>query len=125
MATKVERHAARRGTAWTVVEEPEDVAARLPALGADAILVDCATLWLAGRIEAGLDPEAETERLIGAARAAGCPVVVVTNELGWGIVPADAATRAFREAHGAMNRALAAAADAVTLVVAGLPVALK
>lgn len=125
MAAKIARHSARRGPGWTVIEEPGDVAARLPGLGARAILIDCATLWLSNMLEAGRDPELETRRLANAVRAVRCPCVMVTNELGWGIVPADAATRAFREAHGRMNQALAAAADEVVLVAAGLPITLK
>ncbi len=125
MAARIVRHAARRGPTWTLVEEPGDLAARLPGLGARAILLDCATIWLANRLSDGLDAAGETARLVAALGRAGCPVVVVTNELGQGIVPADAATRAFREAHGAMNQALAAAADRVVMVVSGLPMELK
>ena len=125
MAAKIARHAARRGPGWTLVEEPGDVAARLPTLGAEAILLDCATIWLANRLGEGLEPEAETGRLIEGIAAAGCPVTVVTNEIGWGVVPMDAGTRAFRDAHGTMNRALAAAAERAVLVVAGLPLELK
>ena len=125
MAVKIARHAERRGPGWTLVEEPGDVAARLPALGAEAILLDCATIWLANRLDEGLDAGVETGRLIAGIAAAGCPVTVVTNEIGWGVVPMDAGARAFREAHGAMNRALAAAAGRAVLVVAGLPLVLK
>ena len=125
MAAKIGRHAARRGGDWTLVEEPGDVAGRLPALGARAILLDCATIWLANRMEAGRDPAAETARLLRGIGDAGCPVVVVTNELGGGMVPMDAGARAFRDAHGAMNQALAAAAGRAVLAVAGLAVELK
>ncbi len=125
MAARIARHAARRGPAWTLVEEAGDLAARLPGLGARAILVDCATIWLANRLWEGCDGAAETARLVAAMRGAGCPVIVVTNELGQGIVPANAEARAFREAHGAMNQALAAAADRVVMVVSGLPLELK
>lgn len=125
MQGRIARHAARRGSGWRVVEEPGDVAGRLPSLGAEAILLDCATIWLANRLAEGLDPARETARLVDGLAAAACPAVVVSNELGWGIVPADPETRAFRQAHGEMNQALAAAAERVVLVTAGLPLELK
>ena len=101
------------------------MAEAVSALREGAVLVDCATLWLANLLEAGRDPEAEGAALAGALAAARAPVVVVTNELGGGLVPMDAGARAFRDAHGRLNQALAARADLVVLVVAGLPLALK
>lgn len=119
---KIVRHQLARGPGWTTWEEPLEVGDRVRALDG-AVLVDCATLWLANAMEAERAHEAEA---LGAALAgAGAPVVVVSNELGWGMVPMDAGMRAFRDAHGRMNQALAARADLVVLVASGLPLALK
>ena len=127
MAERIRRHRARRGDAWATIEEPLEVAAAVKAhASAESILlVDCLTLWLSNLMAAGRDPRAETEKLIEAFRAAAGPSVVVTNEVGGGIVPENALARAFRDHAGSMNQAVAAAADRAVLVVAGLPVVLK
>ena len=125
VARKIDHHKLERGAGWTTWEVPLDVAEAVSALREGAVLVDCATLWLANLLEAGRDPEAEGAALAGALAAARAPVVVVTNELGGGLVPMDAGARAFRDAHGRLNQALAAQAGLVVLVVAGLPLALK
>jgi adenosylcobinamide kinase/adenosylcobinamide-phosphate guanylyltransferase len=120
---KIDRHQLARGDGWTTSEVPLDVGAHVGALEGGVALVDCATLWLANSMEAGRPEDAEA--LAGALAEARVPVVVVTNELGLGLVPMDAGARAFREAHGRMNQALAARAGLVVLVTAGLPLALK
>ena len=124
---RIRRHQLVRGPRWSTSEVPLDVGECVRALAArsDAALVDCATLWLANAMEAGLDVEAEGERLAEALARAALPVVVVSNELGQGMVPMDAGARAFRDAHGRLNQALAARASLVVLVVAGLPLVLK
>lgn len=139
---KVNRHILARGPDWTTSEVPldlvryatsdvlqaDDAMARGAAPGMappDGMLVDCATLWLANLIEAGRDPGSEGPALAEALAAAVVPVVVVSNELGQGIVPMERASRAFRDAHGRLNQVLAARADLVVLVVAGLPLVLK
>lgn len=123
MAAKIATHAARRGAGWRVVEAPLDPA---PALrGPHPVLFDCATMWLTNHLMAGSDLELAREALLEALTASPAPVAVVTNEVGQGIVPADALTRRFREAQGRLNIALAARADCVVQVVAGLPNVLK
>ena len=88
------------------------------------VLVDCLTLWLSNRMHANADLEAEFARLEGAlARAA--PTVLVSNEVGSGIVPDNALARRFRDAQGRLNQRMAARADRVVLMVAGLPLTLK
>ena len=120
---KISQHQLARGPGWTTAEVPLEVAAHVSGLARGVALVDCATLWLANAMEAGRGGEAAG--LAAALQAARVPVVVVTNELGWGLVPMDAGARAFRDAHGRMNQALAARAGLVVLVTAGLPLALK
>ena len=122
---RIRRHEIARGPRWATSEVPLDLARHLAGPSSDATLVDCATLWLANLMEAGRDPEAEGAVLRAALARARAPVVVVSNELGFGMVPMDAGARAFRDAHGRMNQGLAAAADLVVLVCAGLPLALK
>ena len=130
---RIRRHEVERGAEWSTSEVPIEVAAEVEGLGGrlgdepapDAVLVDCATLWLANVMEAGLDPEVEGPALAEALARARPPVVVVSNELGQGMVPMDAGARAFRDAHGRMNQMLAARAGLVVLVAAGLPLVLK
>ena len=127
MAERVRRHQARREAHWRTVEAPLDLGAAIVAeteLGA-AVLVDCLTLWLSNLMEAGRDPAAETEDLIRALGQAGGPVVIVSNEVGLGIVPDNALARAFRDHAGRMNQRIAEIANTVFFVAAGLPLRLK
>lgn len=126
MAARIAEHRARRDRRWRDRPAPLDLAGALEATDRDgARLVDCLTLWLSNLMQADRDPAAETERLVAALGAQESPVILVTNEVGFGIVPDNALGRAFRDAAGRMNQAVAAAADEVELVVAGLPLVLK
>ena len=89
------------------------------------MLVDCLTLWLSNALLAGADIEAEIERLDSAVARAAAPVVLVANEVGFGIVPDTALGRRFRDAQGMLNQRIAARANRVLLVVAGLPLTIK
>ena len=124
MAERIARHRAERGPDWRTVEAPLALAEALEGLAKDEIaVVDCLTLWLSNLMHAGRDPEAETLGLIKA--LAGREVILVSNEVGLGIVPEHPLGRRFRDAAGRMNQALAAAADNALFVVAGLPLVLK
>lgn len=126
MEAKRDKHRADRGPSWETIEASLDVASALPGLPERAgVLLDCATMWLSNHLFAESDLEAETTRLLDALRACPAMVTVVTNEVGHGIVPADALTRRFREAQGRLNIALAAQAGSVALVTAGLPLWIK
>lgn len=127
MAARIAAHRARRGDAWTTVEAPLALAAALRqvAPGAGAVLVDCLTLWLSNLLAAGRDPAAEGDRLIAALPALAGPVVFVSNEVGLGVVPDNALARAFVDHAGRLHQDLAAAAQSVVYVTAGLPVPLK
>jgi adenosylcobinamide kinase / adenosylcobinamide-phosphate guanylyltransferase len=127
MAERIRLHRARRGARWTTIEEPLEIRARLDR---DAsldrpVLVDCLTLWLANLLEAGRDPARESEALVAALPALNGPVVFVANEVGLGIVPENALARAFRDHAGRLNQAVAARADRVIFLAAGLPLVLK
>ncbi|MCU0912469.1 MAG: bifunctional adenosylcobinamide kinase/adenosylcobinamide-phosphate guanylyltransferase, partial [Rhodobacteraceae bacterium] len=89
------------------------------------VLVDCLTLWLANRMLAGADPEAESGGLVDALAAHRGPVICVSNEVGWSIVPDNALARAFRDEQGRLNQRVAAGADLVVAAMAGLPLVLK
>lgn len=126
MAAKVARHRDLRGSGWTTVEEPLDVGATLSQRAPDsAVLVDCATLWLTNVLLADHDVPAASAAFVQALAECAAPVVVVSNEVGQGIVPDNALARRFRNAQGALNQAIAAQADRVVVVMAGLPLVLK
>ena len=126
MGRKIKQHQDRRGAGWRTIEAPLNVPAALAQARPDeAVLLDCATLWLTNHLLAESDLEAEETGLIKAITACPTPVIVVTNEVGAGIVPENALARRFRNAQGALNQRLAAAADSVVTVMAGLPLVLK
>lgn len=126
MRTKIAAHRARRGAGWTTMEAPLDLAAPLASATPDQIvLLDCATLWLTNQMLAERDLVLERTRLIDALSTCAAPVIVVSNEVGSGIVPDNALSRQFQGAQGQLNQALAAHADLVVQVIAGLPNVLK
>lgn len=126
MAHKVKRHRDQRGDAWATIEEPVDVATVLGSVRADqAVLLDCATLWLTNIMLGDHDLARESARLIDALTTCEGTVVVVSNEVGQGIVPDNALSRRFRNAQGTLNQQMAARAGLVVAVMAGLPMTLK
>ena len=127
MGERIARHRARRGEGWTTVEAPLDLAAalRTPARGAPGVLVDCLTVWLGNLMHAGRDIDREGRSLLESLTGPEAPVVLVANEVGLGVVPDNPMARAFRDHAGRLNQALAARADRVVLVTAGLPQVLK
>ncbi len=127
MSARIAAHRARRGSAWTTLEEPLDLAGTIDAHAARGapILVDCLTLWLSNLMHARSDIDVETGRLCAALKSAEGPVVLVSNEVGLGIVPDNALARAFRDHAGRIHQRVAQAARDVVFVAAGLPLALK
>lgn len=141
MTRRIDRHRARRPAAWGCVEEPLHLAATLEQLAAPntCLLVDCLTLWLsnllfagraAAQAEAGEPVDCpllavETSALLAALPRLPGRVILVSNEVGWGIVPMHPVSRLFADEQGRLNQRVAAACDHVTLVAAGLPVTLK
>ncbi len=127
MRARIAAHRAQRGADWITLDVPLDLAASLrrEARAGRAVLVDCLTLWLSNLMQAARDVAAETRDLCAALAQVDCPVVLVANEIGLGIVPDNALARAFRDHHGRLNQGIAAAADRVVFVAAGLPLTLK
>lgn len=125
MAERIARHRRERGAGWTTIEEPRRLVEALGRAAGDVCLVDCLTLWLSNIMRDGLDAEAETARLCEALPAFPAPLVLVSNEVGLGLVPETAAGRAFRDAQGRLNREVAAVCERVEFVAAGLPLGLK
>ena len=128
MAERVAAHRAQRPPDWGLVEEPLALgrALRTTAAPNGLVLVDCLTLWLANALAAGEERfAAERDELLRALETAAGPVVLVSNEVGSGIVPMGAGTRRYADEAGRLNQAVAARAERVVLVVAGLPWTLK
>jgi adenosylcobinamide kinase/adenosylcobinamide-phosphate guanylyltransferase len=125
MAARIGAHRARRGAGWTTVEVPRDLAATFSAHPQAPMLVDCLTLWLSNLMMADAVIDTEFDRLERALAKATVPVVLVANEVGSGIVPDNALARRFRDLQGWLNQRIAARADQVVLVVAGLPLFVK
>lgn len=129
MEARIARHRVDRGEGWITLDAPHDVVSALSAAAARnaPVLVDCLTLWLSNRLLADADLETESADLVDALSAAArrVPVVVVSNEVGQGIVPDNALARRFRDAAGRLHQRVAAAAGRVELVFAGLPLTLK
>ncbi len=125
MRARIAHHRARRPADWRTIEEPLHLAAALAReAGAErCLIVDCLTLWLSNVILA--EREDEIDALLAALPKLPGHLILVSNEVGFGIVPENALARRFRDAQGWLNQQIAAFADNVTLVVAGLPLALK
>lgn len=127
MVARIATHRAERPVHWDTLEEPRDIAGALRARGDqyDTVVIDCLTLWVANVMELGGTPAEWVEPVIAAYRAGRANWVVISNEVGLGIVPDNSLARRYRDALGAVNQLVAAAADRVTLLVAGLAVELK
>jgi adenosylcobinamide kinase / adenosylcobinamide-phosphate guanylyltransferase len=127
MAARIARHAILRGARWSLVEEPIAlaVALRREARKERIVVVDCATLWLTKLILQQADFAGATQDLAQSVAQLAGPVIFVSNEVGAGIVPANALARAFRNAQGLLNQALAEACEAVVLLNAGIALCLK
>ncbi len=127
MAARIREHRARRGDRWVTREAPLELAAALveEARAERPVLVDCLTLWLGNLMGAGRDVAAERLRLTRALPCLAGPVVLVANEVGLGIVPDNPLARRFRDHAGRLNQEVAAIADHVVFLAAGLAMVLK
>ena len=126
MAARIARHQAERDDDWTTVEAPLDLAGAVRRLGpGEVAVIDCLTLWLTNQMLAEAEIAPAVAALIEAFAQSPARLIVISNEVGQGIVPDNALARRFRDESGWMHQQVAAAADRVVMVVAGLPVVLK
>jgi adenosylcobinamide kinase / adenosylcobinamide-phosphate guanylyltransferase len=126
MAAKIARHQRHRGPDWTLAEAPYNLADALAAAPDDhGVLVDCLTLWLSNGLLRGDDPQPAGTALLGALMRVKGPVVCVSSDVGQGLVPDTVLGRRFRDAQGRLNQRVAAQADLVVLVTAGIAQVLK
>ena len=130
MAMKIAKHRQSRSSAWVTAEVPLELTAWINKQGRNfrVILVDCLTMWVSNQCGRGTKEREileETKTLLRAIRRTGARVVLVSNELGMGLVPADAASRGFRELAGEVNRLVAQEADDAYFVVSGMTIPLK
>lgn len=126
MADRIARHRKERGSGWTTIDAPLDLPGAIAALpsGAGAV-VDCLTLWLSNLMGTGRELEPAREGLLRAILTCPATLVLVSNEVGLGLVPETPLGRAFRDEQGRLNQAVAAAVVTVEFVAAGLPIRLK
>ena len=127
MEDRIARHREERGSRWDTIEAPIELAAGIDQYTAPdtILLVDCLTLWTSNLMLAERDIAAATENVIDAIVNAHGPIILVSNEVGLGIVPDNALARRFRDAAGIVNQQVAAAANEVQFLVSGLPLAVK
>jgi adenosyl cobinamide kinase/adenosyl cobinamide phosphate guanylyltransferase len=125
MQARIAEHQARRLAGWRTVEAQLDLADALLRHGSMPVLVDCLTLWLTNLMLGGHDIAAATSGLEAALERRQAPVVLVSNEVGLGLVPETPLGRAFRDEAGRLNQRVAALADRVLFMVAGLPLTVK
>ena len=127
MTDRIRRHQLERGPEWRTVEAPFELAAAIEAASSPqhVVLVDCLPLWLSNVMLAEREVATASAGLVAVLRRVGGPVILVSNEVGLGIVPDNALARRFRDQQGWLNQGIAAVADRVTFVAAGLPLVLK
>lgn len=130
MKARITRHQKERGENFQTLEEPLDLAGALGRIPAetDVLLIDCMTVWLGNLMHKNgeqAEPYAEVLEFIRALKTPPCTIIIVTNEVGSGIIPHDAMTRTYRDHAGWLNQDIANVADDVILVACGLPLHLK
>ena len=126
MTERIDRHRAERGEAWRTLEAPTALTHAVRGLQAgEAAALDCLTLWLSNLMLRGMAVETAVDDLLAALAASPAELWVVSNEVGMGIVPESALARRFRDEAGRLNRRVAAQAERVVAVMAGLPLTLK
>ena len=130
MARRIENHKKVRGPEWRTIEEPVEIARKIRECerGGEVILIDCLTLWLYNLLmkwDDDLKIIGEAEKLIETIKQSPASFILVSNEVGMGIVPADPLSRRYRDLLGTMNQRIAEALDTVIFMVSGIPIFLK
>ena len=127
MRQRIRDHQARRDETWATVEAPQDLVGCLETHcgSARTVLVDCLTIWLSNAFMSNADIDRETRRLADSIAPLGGLKILVSNEVGSGIVPENTLARRFGDAQGRLNQNMAAVCETVLLIVAGLPLVMK
>lgn len=130
MRDRIEKHKEERGKDYCTIEEPINVAKAIKSIpsATDVIILDCLTVWLGNllhRLKNKDDQEKEIHSLLDVLKNPPCGIILVTNELGMGIVPENQLARHFRDAAGRLNQETASIADKVVLLVSGIPIVIK
>ncbi|MGB9697961.1 MAG: bifunctional adenosylcobinamide kinase/adenosylcobinamide-phosphate guanylyltransferase [Thermodesulfobacteriota bacterium] len=130
MAQRIKRHKESRAEEWQTIEEPREIVKTIKERGAEfgIILIDCLTLWISNLLLTGWSAEKilrETDDFLKVAHQIKCSLIIVSNEVGWGIVPDNEVARSFRDITGIVHQKLGQEADEVYLMVCGLPHRLK
>jgi adenosylcobinamide kinase/adenosylcobinamide-phosphate guanylyltransferase len=129
MVERITKHKNRRGGKWQTIEEQLDIVSAISQAqdaGADFILLDCITLWLTNlMLNPEIDEEVIIKRFLDYLPNVNVPIALVTNEVGWGIVPDNKLARQFRDLAGITNQQIAEIVDEVLLLVSGIPVKVK
>jgi adenosylcobinamide kinase / adenosylcobinamide-phosphate guanylyltransferase len=130
MAERIQRHQEERGSAFQTIEEPLNLGARLEKIkkSCSIVVVDCLTLWvsnLLGAEDGSLGIQHQMDEVLAVLKKSRTPVILIGNEVGWGIVPENALARTFRDLSGRLHQGIAQLADQVILMVAGLPLVIK
>lgn len=125
MRQKITEHQERRGDGWITYEEPLKIAEYIEKHHPTPILIDCLMLWLTNLMMDKCDINMEIDRLVMTLQAYTGEMVIVSNEVGQGIVPADPMSRAFRNYAGILHQKIAQIADRFTFIVAGYPIVMK
>ena len=127
MAERIERHRVDRGSGFSTLDAPLELFEALEAAASPdrVVVVDCLTLWLSNLMHYGRDVDAHAAALTRFLARTPGPVILVSNEVGMGLVPGTPLGRGFRDAQGSLNQAVAAACQRVEFMVAGLPMVLK
>jgi adenosylcobinamide kinase/adenosylcobinamide-phosphate guanylyltransferase len=130
MRQRIEKHRAERGDAYRTVEAPLDVAGAIEAACRDAkvAVVDCLTVWLGNLMHhhgVDRDPYQEVCALLECLKRASCELILVSNEIGMGLIPENPLGRQFRDTAGQINQAVAEIADNVIFMVSGIPLKVK
>lgn len=130
MTDRIEAHRAERDASWQTMEVPLDLPVAIVEAATNSptdtvVVVDCLTLWLSNVMHAGRNAQTETADLIEAIQSCPAPLILISNEVGLGLVPDTKLGRDFRDCQGRLNQAIAATVDVVEFVAAGLPMRLK
>jgi len=127
MEYRIAKHKSDRDESWHLVEAPLHLSAAIRSLnnGESAVLVDCLTLWLSNIMHAGLDLETETAELLASIKASNSSLIIVSNEVGMGVVPNSPLGREFRDAQGRLNQLVAGVCSQVDFMLAGIALRIK